>query len=233
MNAATTTTTVLVVEDDAAIQDLIRFTLEQAGFGTIVASSAEEAIERVHEILPDVALIDWMLPGMSGIVLAQRLRAELRTRALPIIMLTARADESDRVAGLEQGADDYIVKPFAPRELVARIRAVLRRRSPEQGNDVLEVGPIRLDARAHVVQVKGMAVEIGPTEFRLLRFLLAHPDRVFSRAQLLDKVWGDHVFIEERTVDVHMRRLRLTLGEQGQDWLVTVRGAGYKLARPA
>ncbi len=227
------TTTVLVVEDDPAIQELVGFTLSHAGFGVIITGSAEEALERIGEILPDIALVDWMLPGVSGIVLAQRLRSQLRTRDLPIIMLTARATETDRVTGLEQGADDYVVKPFAPRELVARIRAVLRRRAPEQGNDVLEVGPIRLDARSHVVSVAGAPVEIGPTEFRLLRFLLAHPERVFSRAQLLDKVWGDHVFIEERTVDVHMRRLRLTLGAGADAWLVTVRGAGYKLARPA
>jgi len=225
-------TTVLVVEDDPAIHELVGFTLGHAGYGVIPAQSAEEALARIDSVLPDLALIDWMLPGMSGLGLAQRLRGEPRTRGLPIIMLTARAAESDRVAGLEQGADDYIVKPFNPRELVARIRAVLRRRAPEQGVETLEAGPIRLDAKSHQVTVAGKPVDIGPTEFRLLRFLLAHPERVFSRAQLLDKVWGDHVFIEERTVDVHMRRLRLTLGPDGEKWLATVRGAGYKLARP-
>ena len=220
--SGTTLTTVLVVEDDPAIHELISFTLAQAGLGVVPAKSAEEALARINDILPDIALIDWMLPGMSGMALAQRLRAEPRTRSLPIIMLTAR----------EQGADDYIVKPFNQRELIARIRAVLRRRTPEQGTETLEAGPIRLDAKSHTVTVQGQVVDIGPTEFRLLRFLLAHPERVFSRAQLLDRVWGDHVFIEERTVDVHMRRLRLTLGSHGESWLATVRGAGYKLARP-
>ena len=230
--SGTTLTTVLVVEDDPAIHELISFTLAQEGLGVVPAKSAEEALARINDILPDIALIDWMLPGMSGMALAQRLRAEPRTRSLPIIMLTARAAEADRVAGLEQGADDYIVKPFNQRELIARIRAVLRRRTPEQGTETLEAGPIRLDAKSHTVTVQGQVVDIGPTEFRLLRFLLAHPERVFSRAQLLDRVWGDHVFIEERTVDVHMRRLRLTLGSHGESWLATVRGAGYKLARP-
>jgi two-component system phosphate regulon response regulator PhoB len=225
-------TTVLLVEDDPAIHELVEFTLANAGYGVIPAATAEEALSRINTVLPDLALIDWMLPGMSGLGLAQRLRGDSRTRGLPIIMLTARAAESDRVAGLEQGADDYIIKPFNQRELIARIRAVLRRRAPEQGNEVLEVGPIRLDAKSHIVSINSEAIEIGPTEFRLLRFLLAHPERVFSRAQLLDKVWGDHVFIEERTVDVHMRRLRLTLGVEGERWLITVRGAGYKLARP-
>jgi two-component system phosphate regulon response regulator PhoB len=224
--------TVLLVEDDPAIHALVEFTLASAGYGVVPAATAEEALSRINTVLPDLALIDWMLPGMSGLGLAQRLRGDARTRSLPIIMLTARAMESDRVAGLEQGADDYIVKPFNQRELIARIRAVLRRRSPEQASETLAVGPIRLDARSHLVTVNGEAIDIGPTEFRLLRFLLAHPERVFSRAQLLDKVWGDHVFIEERTVDVHMRRLRLTLGMEGERWLATVRGAGYKLARP-
>ena len=226
-----TPTTVLVVEDDPAIQELVKFTLEEAGFGVIVAASAEDALARISAILPDVALIDWMLPGMSGLALAQRIRAEARTRPLPIIMLTARAAESDRVAGLEQGADDYLTKPFSPRELVARIRAVLRRRAPEQSDEVLEVGPLRLDPGSHSVTWQNRALEIGPTEFKLLRFLMTQPGRVFTRAQLLDKVWGDHVFIEERTVDVHVRRLRLALGVDGEALVETVRGVGYKLAR--
>jgi two-component system phosphate regulon response regulator PhoB len=226
-------TTVLVVEDDPTIHELVRFTLEEAGFGVVAASSAEQALDRLREVLPDVVLIDWMLPGMTGLALAQRVRAEARTRALPIIMVTARAQEADRVAGLEQGADDYITKPFSPRELVARIRAVLRRRAPEQAGDVLEVGPLRLDPSSHTVSINGTPLDMGPTEFKLLRFLMTQPGRVFTRAQLLDKVWGDHVFIEERTIDVHVRRLRLALGADGESMIETVRGVGYKLARNA
>ena len=224
-------TTVLVVEDDPAIHELVRFTLEGAGFGVVHAASAEQAIDLVNAVLPDIVLVDWMLPGMSGLALAQRLRAEARSRALPIIMVTARAAESDRVAGLEQGADDYLTKPFSPRELVARVRAVLRRRTPEQSDEVLTVGPLRLDPVSHTVSLNGQRLEVGPTEFRLLRFLLTQPERVFTRAQLLDRVWGDHVFIEERTVDVHVRRLRLALGTENEDLVETVRGVGYKLTR--
>lgn len=226
-----TTTSILVVEDDPAIHELVRFTLEGAGFDVVHAADAEQAIQRVNAVLPDVALIDWMLPGMSGLTLAQRLRGQARTKTLPIIMVTARAAEGDRVAGLEQGADDYITKPFSPRELVARVRALLRRRAPEQSDEVLELSGLRLDPGAHSVIRAGKSIEIGPTEFRVLRFLMAQPDRVFSRAQLLDGVWGDHVFIEERTVDVHIRRLRVALGDDAESLVETVRGVGYKFVK--
>jgi len=224
--------TILVVEDDEAIHELVRFTLEDAGFEAMHAATAEKAIAALNDRLPDLVLIDWMLPGMSGLQLAQRIGADSRLRGLPIIMVTARAQEADRVAGLEQGADDYLTKPFSPRELVARIRAVLRRRAPERGQEPLLVGRLRLDPASHAVTLDGRTLEMGPTEFKLLRFLMSQPGRVFTRAQLLDKVWGDHVFIEERTVDVHVRRLRVALGTDAEQLIETVRGVGYKLARP-
>ncbi len=222
----------LVVEDDPAIQELIRFTLEKSGIKAATASSAEEALTSLRSVLPDVVLIDWMLPKMSGLALARQLREASRTEDLPIIMVTARGEEADRVAGLEQGADDYLVKPFSPRELLARIQAVLRRRAPHAAETSLTVGPLHLDPISHEVTVDGQPVELAPTEFKLLRFFLAHPGRVFSRTQVLDQVWGDHVFIEERTVDVRIRRLRLALGPKGEELVKTVRGAGYKLAIP-
>ena len=183
--------------------------------------------------LPDLVLLDWMLPGQSGLALARALRADPRTRELPIIMVTARGDEADRVAGLESWVDDYVTKPFSPRELKARIKAVLRRRAPESAQEPLAVGPIRLDPATHRVTVDRQPVHLGPTEFRLLRYFLARPERVHTRAQLLDQVWGDHVYIEERTVDVHIRRLRLALEPFGaHDLIETVRGAGYRIAAP-
>ena len=223
---------VLVVEDDPAIQELIRFTLEKAGLKAAVAASAEEALTALKAALPDVVLIDWMLPKMSGLALARQLREAARTEKLPLIMVTARGEESDRVAGLDQGADDYLVKPFSPRELLARIQALLRRRAPHVAETMLVFGPLHLDPLSHEVRLEGQPVELAPTEFRLLRFFMAHPGRVFSRPQVLDQVWGDHVFIEERTVDVHIRRLRQALGAQGEQLIETVRGAGYKLAMP-
>jgi len=221
---------ILVVEDDPAIQELIRFTLEKAGLGAALAGSAEEALAQLKEALPDVVLIDWMLPRMSGLALARQLRDGARTEKLPLIMVTARGEEADRVAGLEQGADDYLVKPFSPRELVARIQAVLRRRAPHAAETTLVAGPLLLDPLSYEVTLDGLAVDLAPTEFKLLRFFMAHPGRVFTRAQVLDQVWGDHVFIEERTVDVHIRRLRQALGPEGEQMIETVRGAGYKLA---
>lgn len=221
---------VLVVEDDPAIQSLLDFTLRKAGFEATIVASAEEGAVAVRDALPDVVLIDWMLPKMSGIAFARQLRRDARCAGLPIILITARGEESDRVAGLEAGADDYLVKPFSPRELVARINAVLRRRAPHAAEAALTVGALRLDPASHEVTLNGLRLEMAPTEFRLLRFLMAHPGRVFSRAQLLDKVWGDHVYIEERTVDVHVRRLRQALGEAGETLIETVRGAGYRLA---
>jgi len=220
---------VLVVEDDPAIQALLRFTLEKSGFAPTLAASAEEGAAVLRGALPDVVLIDWMLPKMSGIAFARQLRRDARCADLPIILITARGEEGDRVAGLEAGADDYLVKPFSPRELVARINAVLRRRAPHAAEAALTVGALRLDPASHEVALNGRRLEMAPTEFRLLRFLMAHPGRVFSRAQLLDKVWGDHVYIEERTVDVHVRRLRQALGEAGEALIETVRGAGYRL----
>jgi len=225
-------TTVLVVEDDPAIQELIRFTLQKAGLKPVAAPSAEAAQAALAAELPDVVLIDWMLPKMSGLALARELRGAPRTAKLPLIMVTAKGEEGDRVAGLEGGADDYLVKPFSPRELVARIKAVLRRRAPHAAEMTLTVGPLQLDPISYEVTLDGRAVELASAEFKLLRFFMAHPGRVFSRAQVLDQVWGDHVFIEERTVDVHIRRLRQALGPKGEQLLETVRGAGYKLTLP-
>jgi two-component system phosphate regulon response regulator PhoB len=223
------TADILLVEDDAGIQELLRFTLEQAGFRIRLAERAERATEMVREALPDLVVLDWMLPGQSGLQFARQLRADPRSRSLPIIMVTARGEEPDRIAGLEEGADDYIVKPFSPKELVARVHAVLRRRSPELGNSQLSLGPIRLDTASFEAWVNERKITLTPIEFKLLRFLMANPGRVYSRAQLLDHVWGDHVYVEERTVDVHVRRLRVALGEDAEHLIETVRGAGYKM----
>jgi two-component system phosphate regulon response regulator PhoB len=222
---------ILVIEDEPAIQELIAMNLEQAGHRVMRARDAEQASVMVRNILPDVVLLDWMLPGQSGLAFARHLRGDARTRSVPIIMLTARGTESDKVAGLDAGADDYLTKPFSPRELIARIRAVLRRRSPELSEEPVEIAGLRLDPVSHRVSAQGKPVELGPTEFRLLHFLMTHTERVHSRAQLLDQVWGDHVFVEERTVDVHIRRLRMGLEASGHDRLVeTVRGSGYRFA---
>ncbi len=223
--------TILLVEDEPAIQELIAANLMRAGHHVVRAADAETAQRIVRDALPDLILLDWMLPGMSGVEFARRLRAEERTRGIPLIMLTARGEEQDKVLGLESGADDYITKPFSPRELVARIKAVLRRRAPETTEDPVEMGGLRLDPATHRLTASGNPVTLGPTEFRLLHFLMTHPERVHSRAQLLDQVWGDHVFVEERTVDVHIRRLRCALEPSGHDSLVqTVRGSGYRFS---
>ena len=223
--------TILVVEDEPAIQELISYSLRQAGYIVFCAENAEQAMAIVNDALPDLVLLDWMLPGMSGVEFARMLRRVARTKSIPIIMLTARAEESDKVAGLEIGADDYITKPFSPRELIARIKAVLRRRSPEVADDMIEVEGLRLDPATHRVTVNDEEVALGPTEFRLLHFLMSHPERVHTRTQLLDGVWGDHVFVEDRTVDVHIRRLRKALEPTAKDTLVqTVRGSGYRLS---
>ena len=227
------TADILLVEDDAGIQELLRFTLEQAGFRTRLAERAERATEMLREALPDLVVLDWMLPGQSGLQFARQLRSDPRCKSLPIIMVTARGEEPDRIAGLEEGADDYIVKPFSPKELVARVHAVLRRRSPELGNSQLSLGPIRLDTTGFEAWVGDRKITLTPIEFKLLRFLMANPGRVYSRAQLLDHVWGDHVYVEERTVDVHVRRLRVALGEDAEQLIETVRGAGYKMAAGA
>ncbi|MDX9707126.1 MAG: phosphate regulon transcriptional regulator PhoB [Azospira sp.] len=223
------TPTILVVEDEPAIQELLAVNLRHSGFLVVRASSAEEGESAIRAALPDLLILDWMLPGQSGVALARRLRADERTRELPIIMLTARVHEEDKVQGLDAGADDYVTKPFSPKELVARVRAVLRRRLPHLAGDVIEIGTLALNPATHRVQAAGQPVELGPTEFRLLLFFMSHPERVYSRAQLLDEVWGDHVFIEERTVDVHIRRLRAALEGTGEDARIeTVRGAGYR-----
>ncbi len=222
---------ILLVEDEPAIQELIAANLARAGHHIVRAADAESAQRIVREALPDLVLLDWMLPGMSGIEFARRLRADERTRSIPIIMLTARGEEHDKVTGLETGADDYITKPFSPRELVARIKAVLRRRAPQTTEDPVELGGLRLDPATHRVAAGAQAIVLGPTEFRLLHFLMTHPERVHSRGQLLDQVWGDHVFVEERTVDVHIRRLRAALESTGHHQLIqTVRGSGYRFS---
>jgi two-component system, OmpR family, phosphate regulon response regulator PhoB len=220
--------TVLVVEDEPQIQELVAVNLEHIGHKVLRAASAEEADAAIRHALPDVLVLDWMLPGESGVAFARRLRADERTRELPILMLTARAMEQDKISGLEAGADDYLTKPFSPKELAARIKAVLRRRAPQLSGDAVEAEGLRLDPAARRVTTQSGRVELSPSEFRLLHFLMTHPGRVYSRAQLLDLVWGDHVFIEERTVDVHIRRLRKALEPTGHDRLIdTVRGSGY------
>ncbi|WP_297486120.1 phosphate regulon transcriptional regulator PhoB [Ferrovum sp.] len=221
---------ILVVEDEVAIQELITLNLAQAGHETEVASDGLEALSRVQDMLPDLILVDWMLPGMSGLDLVRRLRAHQRTQRVPIIMLTARVDEADKLLGLESGADDYITKPFSIRELNARIKAVLRRRAPQMTEDPVLFKTLSLDPTTHRVRAGTAEIPLGPTEFKLLHFFMTHPERVYSRTQILDHVWGDHVFIEERTVDVHIRRLRSALETTGHDrFLQTVRGAGYRL----
>ncbi|HMN21076.1 MAG TPA: phosphate regulon transcriptional regulator PhoB [Ottowia sp.] len=219
---------VLVVEDEPAIAELIAVNLRHAGFEPVCVEDGEAAQRELDAVLPDVILLDWMLPGASGLQLARRWRADARSRPVPILMLTARGDEPDKVAGLDAGADDYITKPFSTQELLARIRAVLRRRAPEQLRDSVAIGELQLDAATHRVSWQGEPIRLGPTEFRLLHYLMKHAERVHSRQQLLDKVWGDHVFIEERTVDVHVKRLREALGP-ASGMVETVRGAGYRL----
>ena len=231
---------VLVVEDETAIAELIAINLRHAGFEVLLAADADSASREVDRVLPDLVLLDWMLPGQSGVQLARRWRADARTRELPLIMLTARADEADKITGLDAGADDYLTKPFSTKELLARIRAVLRRKAPEALDAAVEISGLRLDPVTHRVSRRFASqageeqreVKVGPTEFRLLHFFMTHPERVHSRAQLLDRVWGDHVFIEERTVDVHVKRLREALAPVHCSALIeTVRGAGYRLTQ--
>jgi two-component system phosphate regulon response regulator PhoB len=220
---------ILVVEDEPAIQELISVTLTRNGHSVTRTANAAEAYRAVSEALPDVILLDWMLPDGSGLAIARRLRSEARTREVPIIMLTARAADDDKVAGLDSGADDYVTKPFSPRELEARIQAVLRRRTPQLSKEAVEIEALVLNPATHTVTGSGERLKMGPTEFELLHFFMTHPDRVYGRAQILDQVWGDHVFLEDRTVDVHIRRLREALSPSGHDKLVeTVRGAGYR-----
>jgi len=223
---------VLIVEDESAIAELIAVNLRHNGFDPIWSEDGDSAQRELDAVLPDVILLDWMLPGQSGLALARKWRGDARTKTIPILMLTARGDEPDKVAGLDAGADDYITKPFSTQEMMARIRAVLRRRTPDRASEAVSVGGLNLDPVTHRVSWHGAPLKLGPTEFKLLNFLMNHPERVHSRAQLLDKVWGDHVFIEERTVDVHVKRLREALGAGGA-LVETVRGVGYRLTAQA
>jgi len=226
---------ILVVEDEASIREMVAFALRKADMQPLLAADARAAQIAIVDTPPDLILLDWMLPGISGMDLARRLRREDATRDIPIIMLTARGEETDRVAGLEAGVDDYVVKPFSTRELVARIKAVLRRSQGDDGSGQIELGGLRIDSAAHRVFASGErgaeTVTLGPTEYRLLHFFMSHPDRVYSRAQVLDQVWGGSVYVEERTVDVHIRRLRKALEPWRLDGLVqTVRGTGYRFS---
>jgi two-component system phosphate regulon response regulator PhoB len=223
---------ILVVEDEPITQRLIAANLERAGHRVMRAGSVPEAMASIREVVPDLVLLDWILPNATGVSFARQLRTDQRTRDIPIIMLTGRSQETDKITGLEAGADDYITKPFSTRELLARIKAVIRRRAPLLSDDVVEVEGLRLDPAAHRITAAGAKIELGATEFRLLHFFMTHPDRVYSRSQLLDEVWGDHVFVEERTVDVHIRRLRQSLNPSGHEGLLeTVRGTGYRFLR--
>ncbi len=222
---------ILIVEDEPAIQELLAYNVIQAGFQALRADSADSTWQQIRSNSPDMILLDWMLPGTSGVVLAKQLRADPRTRDIPIIMLTARGEERDKVLGLESGADDYITKPFSPRELMARIRAVLRRHIPVMPDEMVAAAGLELSPVSHRVTAHGTAIELGPTEFRLLHFFMTHTERVYSRTQLLDQVWGTQVFVEERTVDVHIRRLRAALEAFKLDNLIqTVRGSGYRFS---
>lgn len=229
---------ILVVEDESAIAELVAINLRHAGHEVTLAADGAQAQLEIDAVLPDLVILDWMLPGLSGPALLRQWRSAARTRSMPVIMLTARADEPDRVFGLDAGADDYLSKPFSTNELMARVRAVLRRKAPEALDAPVALGELRLDPATHRVCRAGADgetdIRIGPTEFRLLHFLMTHPERVHTRAQLLDRVWGDHVFIEERTVDVHVKRLRDALAPAGCAQLVeTVRGVGYRLSERA
>lgn len=222
---------ILVIEDEPAIQELLALNITQAGHNAMRALSVEHAQELLRNTLPDLILLDWMLPGMSGIEYARRLKSDTLTKAIPIIMLTARGDEYDKVRGLEVGADDYVTKPFSPRELNARIKAVLRRCAPQMTDDPIKIQGLLLDPSTHRVTGNSTNIDLGPTEFRLLHFFMSNSERVHTRSQLLDKVWGDRVFVEDRTVDVHIRRLRNALTVSGhQDLIQTVRGSGYRLS---
>lgn len=222
---------ILVVDDEDAIRDMLVMVLEQAGFAAIGAASVTEAQNALNKAIPDLILLDWMLPTISGVEWLRRLRKEAIYQELPVILLTARDDEEDKVKGLEVGSDDYITKPFSPKELIARIRAVLRRTGKLSATDTITLGDLVLDIGQHRFSIAGQHVEISPTEFRMIQFFMTHPDKMFSRSQLLDQIWGRSVFIEERTIDVHIRRLRKILDEYGRgDLLQTVRGFGYKFS---
>lgn len=222
---------ILIVEDEAAIATLIRFNLEQAGFQVSVSGSVEESKILINNQLPDLILLDWMLPQTSGVQFVGQLRADSRTRELPIILLTARSEDVDKETGLNQGADDYITKPFSPRELVARVNALLRRRAPQKTENIIRLSSLTLDPSQFSVQVADKKIEFSPSEFKLLHFFMTHPNRIYTRRQLLDLVWGDHIFVEERTIDVHIRRLRRGLESVNlAHWVQTIRGSGYQFS---
>lgn len=222
---------ILVIEDEAPIRDMITFVLEQNGFNSVEAEDFEQALSMVKEPYPDLILLDWMLPGGTGAKLAKKLKQNEYTRAIPIIMLTARAAEEDKVTGFEAGIDDYVTKPFSPKELIARIKAVIRRVSPTSLEEVIDFHGLSLDPVSHRVSINGEPFDLGPTEFRLLHFFMTHVERVYSREQLLDNVWGTNVYVEDRTVDVHIRRLRKAItGEGHENFVQTVRGAGYRFS---
>ncbi|HET8791372.1 MAG TPA: phosphate regulon transcriptional regulator PhoB [Modicisalibacter sp.] len=225
-----TSKTVLIVDDEASIREMIAVALEMADYRVLEADNAQTAHAMVVDDKPDLLLLDWMMPGTSGIELARRLKREETTAELPIILLTAKGEEDNKILGLEAGADDYITKPFSPRELVARLKAVLRRTTPRGIEDAVEIDGLLLDPASHRVSSNGLALEIGPTEYRLLQFFMTHQERAYTRGQLLDQVWGGNVYVEERTVDVHIRRLRKALGEPHQHLIQTVRGTGYRFS---
>ena len=222
--------TVLLVEDEAPIRDMIAVALKMADYRVLEADNVQDAHAMVVDHCPDLVLLDWMLPGASGIELARRLKRDTATAELPIIMLTAKSEEDNKIQGLEAGADDYITKPFSPRELVARLKAVLRRTTPQGVEDAIEIDGLRLDPVSHRVSIHGQLLDLGPTEYRLLQFFITHQERVYTRGQLLDQVWGGNVYVEERTVDVHIRRLRKALGQPHQALVQTVRGTGYRFS---
>ncbi|MDO2947041.1 phosphate regulon transcriptional regulator PhoB [Aeromonas simiae] len=222
---------ILVVEDEAPIREMLCFVLEQKGYEAIEAQDFEDGLAKLKEPYPELIVLDWMLPGGSGIQFLKQLKQDEMTRQIPVVMLTARGEEEDKVRGLEAGADDYITKPFSPKELTARLHAVMRRVSPTSVEEAIEVQGLRLDPLSHRVSVEDKALDMGPTEFKLLHFFMTHPERVYSREQLLNNVWGTNVYVEDRTVDVHIRRLRKAIEETGHDRLVqTVRGAGYRFS---
>ena len=225
-----TAKTVLIVDDEAPIREMIAVALEMADYRVLEADNAQAAHAIIVDDQPDLLLLDWMMPGTSGIELARRLKREEATAELPIIMLTAKGEEDNKIQGLEAGADDYITKPFSPRELVARLKAVLRRATPRGVEDPIEINGLLLDPVSHRVSAHGKALEMGPTEYRLLQFFMTHQERAYTRSQLLDQVWGGNVYVEERTVDVHIRRLRKALGEAHQNLIQTVRGTGYRFS---
>lgn len=222
---------ILLVEDEAPIRDMLKFVLEQSGYETIEAEDYQIALDKIVEPFPDLILLDWMLPGGTGVQLAKKLKQHEYARDIPIIMLTARGEEEDKIRGLEAGADDYVTKPFSPKELVARVKAVIRRVTPTSSEDAINYQGLKLDPVSHRVTSNEMPIEMGPTEFKLLHFFMTHSERVYSREQLLDNVWGTNVYVEDRTVDVHIRRLRKALSEFAHDNMIqTVRGAGYRFS---